>query len=211
MDFQTFITCLIAVTVLTVTPGLDTMLIIRNSVRGGRLDGTFSSLGICTGTFVHAIISALGISLILLSTAWAFTALKTAGALYLIWLGLGSIKVAFQRGEGRLVLGYKGTKRELVWYRSFREGFLSNVLNPKAIIFYMAFLPQFIDPAHPAITQALFVAALHFSVAMVYQCLLAALVEKAATWLERPGVNRLFNIFSGTIFILLGARLAMTE
>ena len=78
MDPQTFVTCLIAVTLLTLTPGVDTMLVIRNSARGGWLDGAVSSLGICSGLFVHAAVSALGISIILLQTAWAFTALKLA-------------------------------------------------------------------------------------------------------------------------------------
>ena len=84
MDHHTLITCLVAVTILTLTPGVDTMLIIRNSARGGWSDGAVSSLGICSGLFVHALVSAFGISLLLMQTAWAFSALKMAGAGYLI-------------------------------------------------------------------------------------------------------------------------------
>ena len=208
MDLQTFATCLIAVTLLTLSPGVDTMLIIRNSARGGWLDGATSSLGICSGLFIHATVSALGISIILLQTAWAFSALKFAGAGYLIWLGLCSWKRAV-RGRQNIFAGKLSSEQDIFLFsRSLREGFLSNVLNPKTVIFYMAFLPQFINPAEPALFQSLMVAGIHFSVAMVYQCLLAAMVDKARTWLQRPTVNRVFDTFTGSILLFIGLRLA---
>jgi RhtB (resistance to homoserine/threonine) family protein len=208
MDTQTFATCLIAVTLLTLTPGVDTMLIIRNSARGGRLDGAVSSLGICSGLFVHATVSALGISIILLQTAWAFNALKFAGAAYLVWLGLCSWKKAVG-GRRNLFAGNASTKQDTFRFsRSLREGFLSNVLNPKTVIFYMAFLPQFINPAEPPLLQSLMVACIHFTVAMLYQCVLAAMVDKARNWLQRPMVNRVFDTFTGSILLFIGLRLA---
>ncbi len=208
MDPQTFVTCLIAVTLLTLTPGVDTMLIIRNSARGGWLDGAVSSLGICSGLFVHATVSALGISLILLHTAWAFNALKFAGAAYLIWLGLCSWRRA-ARSRQSFLFGDVSTKQdEFRFSRSIREGFLSNVLNPKTVIFYMAFLPQFINPTEPALFQSLMVAGIHFTVAMVYQCLLAAMVNKAKKWLQRPVVNRVFDTCTGSILLFIGLKLA---
>jgi threonine/homoserine/homoserine lactone efflux protein len=208
MDTQTFATCLIAVTLLTLTPGVDTMLIIRNSARGGWLDGAVSSLGICSGLFVHATVSALGISIILLQTAWAFNVLKFAGAAYLVWLGLCSWKRAVG-GRRNLFAGNVSTKQDTFQFsRSLREGFLSNVLNPKTVIFYMAFLPQFINPAEPPLLQSLMVACIHFTVAMLYQCVLAAMVDKARNWLQRPMVNRVFDTFTGSILLFIGLRLA---
>ena len=207
MDAHTLITCLIAVTLLTITPGVDTMLVIRNSARGGWWDGAVSSLGICSGLFIHATVSALGISLILLHTAWAFTALKMAGAAYLIWLGGTSLRQAV-RGETNLGKCTGNGSGRFILRRSLREGFLSNVLNPKAVIFYMAFLPQFIDPAGSPLLQSLMVAAIHFTVGMVYQCLLAAMVERARDWLQRPSVNRIFNGLTGTFLVGIGLRLA---
>ncbi len=211
MDLQTFATCLIAVTLLTLTPGVDTMLIIRNSARGGWLDGAVSSLGICSGLFVHATVSALGISILLLQTAWAFNALKYAGAAYLIWLGLGSWKRAFD-GRQNILTGNGATKGDgFRFSRSLREGFLSNVLNPKTVIFYMAFLPQFINPEEPALTQSLTVAAIHFSVAMIYQCVLAAMVDKARNWLQDTTVNRLFDTFTGSVLLFIGVKIGMEK
>lgn len=211
MDLHTFLTCLIAVTLLTLTPGLDTMLIIRNSARGGWWDGAVSSLGICSGLFVHATISALGISLLLLQTAWAFTALKTVGACYLIWLGISSWRKVIGNSGGFRFASPEIAQTSFSSWRSFREGFLSNVLNPKTIIFYMAFLPQFIDPVQKPLGQALMVAAIHFTVAMVYQCLLASMIDKARNWLEKPKIGRIFDSLTGSVMIYIGARLALDD
>ncbi len=211
MDTHTFVTCLIAVTLLTLTPGLDTMLVIRNSGRGGWRDGAASSLGICSGLFVHATISALGISLILLKTAWAFNALKFAGAAYLIWLGVTSWKHAINRPRCMLPDSLPSSKSDFNFRRSLREGFLSNILNPKTVIFYMAFLPQFINPSGSPLLQSLFVAGLHFCVAMVWQCLLASMVDRARNWLQKPGVNRIFHGLTGSIMMMIGLKLVLEE
>jgi RhtB (resistance to homoserine/threonine) family protein len=207
MDSQTLVTCLIAVTLLTLTPGVDTMLIIRNSARGGWQDGAVSSLGICSGLFVHATVSALGISIILLHTAWAFTLLKFSGAAYLIWLGLSSWKRAVNGRQNITSCNLAVKQDSFRFSRSLREGFLSNVLNPKTVIFYMAFLPQFINPNEPALLQSLMVAAIHFSVAMVYQCVLAAMVDKARIWLQGTTVNRVFDTFTGSVLLFIGFKI----
>jgi threonine/homoserine/homoserine lactone efflux protein len=89
-----------------------------------------------------------------------------------------------------------------------REGFLSNVLNPKTAVFYMAFLPQFINPAQSALLQSLFLAGLHFVIAMIWQCLLALMVKQLKTWLQRPRVSQLFDGVTGTVMIALGLRVA---
>ena len=210
MDLHTFLTCLAAVTLLTLTPGVDTMLIIRNSARGGWCDGAVSSLGICSGLFIHASISALGISILLLQTAWAFMALKIVGACYLIWLGGSSLwKVVTHRGGGFRFAEPAVREQRFSFLRSFREGFLSNVLNPKAILFYMAFLPQFIDPTGPPLSQSLLVATIHFTVAMGYQCLLASMVDRARTWLQQPKISRIFDTLTGSVLVYIGARLAL--
>ncbi len=201
------LTCLIPLTLLTLTPGVDTLLVIRNSNRGGWRDGVVSSLGICSGLFVHAFVSSVGISLILLNSALAFSLLKLVGAGYLIWLGAASLRSACGRQE-KMLLG-KTAAADFRFRRSFREGLLSNVLNPKTIVFYMAFLPQFIDPAGSALQQSLLIAALHFIIAMIYQSLLAALVEKAGNWLRAPRVRRTLDGLTGSIMLLFGIKLAL--
>ncbi len=198
-------TYLIPIILLTLTPGVDTVLIIRNSARGGWRDGAFSSLGICSGLFVHAIVSAVGISVILLQSTWAFGLLKLTGAGYLIWLGAVSLKHACCRADW-ITDKFQPARQVHVLSirRSFREGFLSNVLNPKAIVFYMAFLPQFIDPHRSALQQSMFLAGIHFSVAMVWQCLLASLVDRARQVIAKPAIRRSLDGLTGAVMLFFG-------
>ncbi len=211
MDPHTFITCLIAVTMLTLTPGVDTMLVIRNSGRGGWSDGATTSLGICSGLFVHATLSALGISIILLKTAWAFSLLKYAGAAYLIWLGINSFLQAASKTQAPSTTNFDVIADQFQVARSLREGFLSNVLNPKTILFYMAFLPQFIDPAGAPLQQSLFIAFIHFCIGMIYQCGLAAMVTRAKQLIKGGTTTRVLNSFCGTILVYIGLRLATAK
>jgi len=208
VEISALTTYLIAITLLTITPGVDTMLIIRNTARGGWRDGAVSSLGICSGLFLHATVSAVGISVILLQAAWAFSALKLFGAGYLIWLGISSWCKVLKKESFTIKNGGITVDTFLV-QRSLREGFLSNILNPKTAIFYMAFLPQFINPAQSALMQSLFLAGLHFIIAMIWQCLLALMVKQTKVWLQRPRVSQIFDGVTGSVMIALGLRVAV--
>ena len=208
MEFQ-LLTYLIAITLLTITPGVDTMMVLRNTLRGGARDGLVSSLGICLGLFVHATLSAVGISAVLLYSANAFSVLKIIGACYLLWLGFSSLKSFWHaRYETQ-----PPTAMHLAFrpWRSLREGFLSNVLNPKAIIFYMAFLPQFIDPQGSALWQSLYLASLHFVVGTVWQGILVAMICSAGTVMLNPKVRQKLDLFSGLVMLFLGARLLLEK
>ena len=208
MEFP-LMTYLIAITLLTMTPGADTMMVLRNTLRGGVKDGWVSSVGICLGLFVHATLSAIGISAILLYSATAFTLLKTIGACYLIWLGFSSLKAFW---NARYVNDEASTSQSSFrFFRSMQEGFLSNVLNPKAVIFYMAFLPQFITPEGSALLQSLFLASLHFIVAIVWQGLLIYMICSANRLMMSPKVRQKLDLFSGVVMLLLGLRLFLEK
>ena len=209
MDLQLLATYLIAVTLLTITPGVDTLLVIRNAARGGWRDGMLSSLGICSGLFVHALVSAVGISVILLQTSWAFNGLKLCGAAYLVWLGLNNWRNVFDRTQARFAGAIAIGSHPFKPLRSLQEGFLSNVLNPKTAVFYMAFLPHFINPAESAMLQSLALAGLHFVIAMLWQCALALAVNRATDLLQQPRVGRVFGGLTGTLLIGLGIKLAV--
>jgi len=200
---------LIAITLLSITPGVDTMLIIRNTCRGGWRDGFVSSLGICLALFVHAGISAVGISVILLHTAWAFTALKLVGACYLVWLGVSSWWGALSNKKSIIDKEELPKVKEFKSMRSLKEGFLSNILNPKAAIFYMAFLPQFITPSGSAVIQSLILAGLHFIIAMIWQCFVALTVNQAGKWLQKPRISQVMDGVTGSVMILFGLKLAV--
>ncbi len=205
LNFETF---LVAITILTITPGLDTAVVIRNTSRSGIKDGCVTSLGICSGLFIHAIFSAIGISAILLQSAEAFQVMKWVGAAYLIYLGLNSIRASF-KGDHHLNMEHR---HELfMWHRSLREGFLSNVLNPKTAIFYLAFLPQFIDPAYSPLLQSFFMAAVHFIIAMIWQCSLAAAINFTKRLLQNDALIKRMEAATGIVLVTLGIKLLLEE
>jgi threonine/homoserine/homoserine lactone efflux protein len=208
---------LIAITLLTLTPGVDTLLVIRNTTRGGVRDGIMTSFGICSGLFVHAAVSALGISWILLQSSWAFAVLKLVGAGYLIWLGLASLWAA-RAGRGLPMSAVKAdvtdrqaAPRQGTAWRSLREGLLTNVLNPKTVLFYMAFLPQFIAPGDAALAKSLWLAGAHFVIASIWQIGVAVMVGRAGRWLGSRSMARWLNGLTGGVLVLLGVRLALTR
>ncbi|WP_111413786.1 LysE family translocator [Billgrantia lactosivorans] len=199
---------LVAITLLSMSPGVDTLLVIRNTARGGVRDGVLTSLAICCGLFVHATVSALGISLILLQSAWAFSALKLAGAAYLIWLGIHGLQAAW-RGKGLPLGAVQGERRAVSMWRPLREGLLSNVLNPKTVVFYMAFLPQFIAPTDPALLKSLWLAGVHFVIANLWQIAIVLMIGSAGRWLGSRHFARALNGATGAVLILFGVRLAL--
>ena len=195
-----FWTFFVAITLLTLFPGVDSLLVVRNSSRGGLADGLLTSTGICCGLFVHATVSALGISALLLHSAVAFGVLKMIGGGYLLWLGCGNLWQAW-RGAEVAQPALKGLPpRSFRWYRSLREGFVCNVFNPKTLLFYMAFLPQFINPQRSALAQSLTMAGIHFVIAMIYQGVLAMLACRVSRWFKTGRCRRWAE---GTVGLLL--------
>ncbi len=201
-DFGTFA---IAITLLTLFPGVDSLLVIRNASRGGWQDGMVTSTGICCGLFVHALVSALGISALLLQSAVAFNLLKLVGGGYLIWMGLFSLWHAAAMGHPSASSPAVTVRsRSFQWQRSLREGLVCNVFNPKALLFYMAFLPQFIDPVRSPLLQSLFMAAIHFVIAMLYQGTLTLLVERTRVWFKGGALRRWSEGLVGLALISFG-------
>jgi len=205
-----FISFLVAITLLTISPGVDTLLVIRNTARGGIRDGVTTSVAICCGLFIHATISALGISLILLQSAWAFHMLKLVGAGYLIWLGVTSL-LAARRGQPLPVNGVLKDTPAVSRWQPAKEGFLSNVLNPKTVVFYMAFLPQFIAPGDPALLKSLWLAGVHFIIANIWQISVVMMVGSAGKWLANARFAQTLNAATGTVLVIFGIRLALTQ
>jgi threonine/homoserine/homoserine lactone efflux protein len=205
LNFEAF---LVAITLL-ITPGIDTVLVIKNTSRSGASDGVVTSLGICLGLFVHATLSAVGISAILLQSAELFLAMKLVGAAYLIWLGFGGLKAAFKSHSG-LTIDDSEVRSSSV-RRSLKEGFLSNVLNPKTAVFYLAFLPQFIDPQYSPLLQAMTMAGIHFVIAMIWQCGLAGAVSSAKRFFASPVALKWMEGITGSVLIFLGSKLLLDE
>ncbi|ASK18171.1 MULTISPECIES: LysE family translocator [unclassified Halomonas] len=205
-----FVSFLVAITLLSISPGVDTLLVIRNTARGGVRDGVATSIAICCGLFVHATVSALGISLILLQSAWAFNMLKLVGAAYLIWLGISSL-LAARRGTPLPVGGVVISGSPVTFWQPIKEGLLSNVLNPKTVVFYMAFLPQFISPSDPALLKSLWLAGVHFVIANIWQISVVLMVGGASKWLASARFAQTLNAATGVVLVVFGVRLALEQ
>jgi threonine/homoserine/homoserine lactone efflux protein len=208
MDSQLWAFLLVA-TLLAVTPGADTLLVVRNVLGRGRTAGLATIAGIAAGCFVHAALSAVGVSLILVRSAEAFRALKWGGAGYLIILGIQSIRVWWRADDVAPAAATEdrdgtGARR----LRSFMEGLLTNVLNPKVGLFYLAFLPQFIRPGDPVFARSLLLGALHVGIGVVWLSLLSLSLVRIRPLVERRLWRARLEGASGAVLIALGVRLA---
>lgn len=193
---------------LNLTPGQDTFYIIGRSIAQGRRAGILSVLGISSGCVVHTLAAAFGLSAILATSSSAFLIVKALGAAYLVYLGVTMMldrSAAGARQETR-------STRESAW-AIYRAGFLTNVLNPKVALFFMAFLPQFVDPAADAkIAAFLFLGAVFMFNGTVW-CLILAWGASAmgGRFRERPSAGVLFRRAAGALFLGLGFRLAVSK
>jgi RhtB (resistance to homoserine/threonine) family protein len=185
------------------------MLVMRSVFARGRRAGLLTTLGVCSGLFFHATLSALGLSLILVRSAAAFEVVKLVGACYLIYLGGQSLWQAFRSGARELSPDGGAVAKKKEWWQSFLEGLLTNVLNPKVAIFYLAFLPQFISPGDPVLAKSLLLAGIHAMLGVVWLSLVTMFLGRVRALLARPRVQRTIEAAAGAVLIAFGVRLAM--
>lgn len=192
---------------LIATPGQDMIYVVTRSLAQGRFAGVCSALGVCLGIIAHTALAALGVGAILQASESLFFALKLIGAAYLVYLG---IRLLLSR-EAPPELRAGGTRLSpgaLVW-----QGMLSNLTNPKIVLFFFAFLPQFVDPASPHATRDLvFLGVLYALLALPVKCTVGiAAGSLSERVLKRPSALRWMNRVSGTVLVAMGLRLAATE
>ncbi|NKC32183.1 LysE family translocator [Falsiroseomonas selenitidurans] len=198
LDPQLFAAFLLAAWVLILTPGPDMLFVIGQALAGGARRGWAAMFGIVTGAMVHVALVTSGVAALIAASPALFEALRLAGAGYLIWLGLGALRAAWRGG---------GALRPAAPARAaFRQGFLTNLTNPKVILFFLAFLPQFVDPARgPAWLQMVLMGPLVPLMSLPAYGLLIAGAGHAAARLGRQA--RWLEGLAGAIFLGLGLRL----
>ena len=195
---------------LNLTPGPDVLYIVSNALKSGARAGIVAALGIVSGCFVHVFAAAVGVSALLTTSAAAFMVLKWVGAAYLVWMGARMLLTK----AAPLVVAAAGTSSpEVHLWRVFRRGFLTNVLNPKVALFFLAFVPQFIAPdaANKALVFLLLGLIFNLNslpINFAYAWLAAWLarrvdvVQRGMRWLDRA---------AGALFVGFGVKLAMTD
>ena len=194
----------VAAALLTVTPGLDTALVLRTAAVEGPKRAALAGLGIITGCLVWGAAVALGLGVLLEASTLAFNVLKWAGAAYLVWLGLGLILKPRERFELTAPAGPNGS--DFAW---MRRGFLTNLLNPKVGVFYISFLPQFLPAGAPAGPFIFLLAALHGFITIFWFAALIAATRPIAGALQRAPVVRWLDRLTGGVFLAFGVRLAL--
>jgi homoserine/homoserine lactone efflux protein len=203
MTLHTWMIYLFAVVGLSLTPGPNSLLVITHGALHGHRRALFTVSGGAIGFIALIALSMLGIGAVLQASAGALTVLKLLGGAYLIWLG-----VQLWRAPA-IHIATDAARADSPGVELFRKGLLAAVTNPKVLLFYGAFLPQFVDPAYPLLGQFLIMAATFALVECVVEYLLARLAHRISPGLERLG--RRFNRLCGGMFITMGTVLPMTR
>lgn len=193
--------------VLNATPGVDMLLTLGQTLQHGWRAGIAAALGITSGCVVHTVAAALGLAALLAASALAFTAIKWLGAAYLIWLALGMLRAAARDVEPTIVAEPAASLA-----RVFAQGFLTNVLNPKVALFFLALLPQFISADAPNKPIAfLFLGAVFIVGGALFLFGLVALAQRMRAFGASRVTRRVLNAIGGGLFAALAIRLAQAE
>jgi threonine/homoserine/homoserine lactone efflux protein len=204
---------IVAGLLLNITPGPDSLFIMARSASQGWRAGLVACWGVGAGVFVHVFAAALGLSALLATSAMAFTVVKIAGAAYLVWIGIGMLRQRKAAEAAPAAGGAAGAvaSRAIPYARIFRQGFLTNVLNPKVALFFLAFVPQFIAPDAASKPLAFLLLGAIFDFNGMLWCHALALFTAFASHRLQVGaaVARWLNRTIGAMFVALGVRLAL--
>jgi threonine/homoserine/homoserine lactone efflux protein len=209
-DASTYALFVAAALALLLVPGPAVIYVVARSVEGGRLTGLVSVLGVELGTLLHVVFAAAGLSAIVVSSAVAFSVVKWLGAAYLVWLGLRQI-LGRDGGDQEAPLSGSGENR----LRVFSQSVLVQVLNPKVALFFLAFLPQFVDPSRSAAwTQVVVLGTTLATLGLFTDGLYALLGGTAGEWIRKQragaGLRRARRYVTGGVYIALGAVAAIS-
>ena len=206
-DASSWVVFVVASVALLVTPGPSVLFIVARSLDQGRRAGLVSVAGIALGTLGHVAAATLGVSALVASSATLFTMVKLVGAAYLVWMGV-------QRMLGRGAAGAATTGTAMGMGAVFRQGALVNLLNPKTALFFLAFLPQFVDASRPVAQQLLALGLVFTALALASDSLFALLAGGVHRWLRAghaPRFVRAQRYVSGGVFIALGVSAALAR
>lgn len=204
MNGSLFVTYLVAVTVLMLTPGPDMLLCLATGMKSGPRAGFLAAVGAASGGVVHISAAAIGLAALFRAAPTLLTAVRILGAAYLVYLG---IRTLWHRDEG---VGGEGEPGVVTGVRAYRRGVITNLLNPKMALFTIAFLPQFVDPQAGNIAVQFLVLGLCFvALEVAVDGTVGIVAGQLARLLRRPSARRRANVASGSIFLGLGAKLAL--
>lgn len=192
---------------LTVTPGLDTALIVRTALLGRRRQALGVAAGIQFGTLVWGVLTSLGITAVLTASHLAYQILRWAGAGYLLWMGIRMIRDSWRHTpEAPEPVTAPGG----LW-TGLRRGALTNLLNPKVGVFYVALLPQFIPAGSPHLAFGVLLTCIHILLGITWSTTLITFSHAIRRWLSRPAARKVIDRVTGTVIAAFGVRLAVSD
>jgi threonine/homoserine/homoserine lactone efflux protein len=191
------------------TPGPDTALTIRNTLRGGRPGGLGTALGVATGQAVWTIAASAGVAAVLVASAPVFGALRLAGAAYLVWLGIQAMRAALRSRQPAARGRDVDAAERLAPTEAFRQGIVSNLGNPKMAVFFTSLLPQFAPAGPPSFAALLALGLLFCAMTLTWLAGYAMAIAKAGQVLARPRIRRALEGLMGAALVALGIRLAL--
>lgn len=204
---------LAVVAVLTITPGPDMALVLRNGISGGSRGAWRTGLGCCAGIAVHATLAVVGLSALLVASATAFTAVKLAGAGYLVYLGVRSLLAARRSGAEAATDDVDGMVPDASpeGLSPFRQGLMTNLLNPKIAVLFLTLIPQFVAPDENAFGTTTTLAVVFLATAVLWWRVFSLAVGGLGRVLSREPIRRRLDQVTGGVLVALGLRVALAD
>ncbi|MED4727898.1 LysE family translocator [Aneurinibacillus migulanus] len=192
--------------VLIILPGPDTGLVTQNTIAQGRRGGVQTALGSISGVIIHTLAAVVGLSAIIVKSAFLFSIFKYVGAFYLIYLGIMSLWAIKKKG---IAIEDNKSEKKNASLSAFRQGFLTNVLNPKVAVFFLTFLPQFLEPGSNTFLQFLIMGLTYAALTLIWFLMYVYLIHSINVWMKKPSVQRAIQGISGIVLLSFGIKLAL--
>ncbi|WP_018391851.1 LysE family translocator [Bacillus sp. 37MA] len=194
---------------LIILPGPDTAIATKNTVTVGRIGGLKTALGNCCALLIHTSAAVLGLSAIIVKSALLFSVFKYVGAVYLIYLGVKTLWSMKKKEEAASIA--MNTKSQFVNTSCFKQGFLTNILNPKVAVFFLTFLPQFVDSGSNTFLPFLIMGITYTVLTAVWFLLYIYLINQISVFMKKPKTQNIIEGITGTILIGFGIKLALEK
>ena len=194
---------------LILLPGPDTAIATKNTVTIGKLGGLKTALGTCCALLIHTSAAVLGLSAIIVKSALLFSVFKYVGAVYLIYMGVKTLWSIKKKEEA--VSAEMNTKSQFVNTSCFKQGFLTNILNPKVAVFFLTFLPQFVNPGSNSFLPFLIMGITYTVLTAVWFLLYIYLINQISAFMKKPKTQNIIEGITGTVLIGFGIKLALEK
>ncbi|PEI99637.1 LysE family translocator [Bacillus toyonensis] len=194
---------------LIILPGPDTAMATKNTLVAGKMGGVKTVFGTCVALLIHTLAAVIGLSALIVKSALLFSIFKYVGALYLIYIGIKAL-LAVKNKEG-VNTNDVSINNDKEHTSCFRQGFLTNLLNPKIAVFFLTFLPQFLNPSHNTFIQLLVMGLTYLILTIIWFAFYIFLIDKISAFMKKPKTQRYIQGLTGIVLIGFGIKLALEK